>query len=146
MGNERIRTEHNCVPRNIVNVQGRMLLGYNVRFALKKQVVIDDVFSLHQFAQVEDGFDLAATTDGAEFLAISPNVVCWEGQHVTLLVLTVPVALCMVLGVPAIYCYVLFYLVPKAVCSMLPLVRTSTDPVARTRPLLATTRLWRLRR
>ena len=34
VGNERIRTEHNCVPRNIVNVQGRLLLGYNVRFAL----------------------------------------------------------------------------------------------------------------
>ena len=69
VGNERIRTEHNCVPRNIVNVRGRLLLGYNVRFALKKQVTVADVFSLHRFVATDDGFDLSATTDGAEFLA-----------------------------------------------------------------------------
>ncbi len=78
VGNERIRTEHNCVPRNIVNVRGRLLLGYNVRFALKKQVVVEDVFSLHQFEEVDDGFDLAATTDGAEFLADPKFLVDFE--------------------------------------------------------------------
>ncbi len=69
VGNERIRTEHNCVPRNIVNVQGRLLLGYNVRFALKKQIVVEDVFSLHQFEQTGDGFDLSVTTEGNDFLS-----------------------------------------------------------------------------
>ena len=46
---ERVRTEHNCV-RNIVNVRGRLVLGYNVQFALK-QVVPGDVFSVHRFEE-----------------------------------------------------------------------------------------------
>jgi hypothetical protein len=63
VGNERIRTEHNCVPRNLVNVNGRLLLGYNVRFALKKEVAVSDVFSIHRFEATDDGFDLAETDD-----------------------------------------------------------------------------------
>ena len=63
VGNERIRTEHNCVPRNIVNVRGNLLLGYNVQFALKKQVAVGDVFSFHRFAEVDEGFDLAEIPD-----------------------------------------------------------------------------------
>ena len=63
VGNERIRTEHNCVPRNLVNVRGNLLLGYNVRFALKKQVAVRDVFSLHRFAEVDEGFDFAEIPD-----------------------------------------------------------------------------------
>ena len=37
VGNERIRTENNCVPRDIVNVGGRLLFGYNVFIGLKKE-------------------------------------------------------------------------------------------------------------
>ncbi len=69
VGNERIRTEHNCVPRNLVNVNGRLLLGYNVRFALKKDVAVSDVFSIHGFVPTEDGFDLAPVDDADGVLA-----------------------------------------------------------------------------
>ena len=51
VGSERLRTEHNCVPRHIVSVRGRLVLGYNVQFALKKQVVASDVFSVHRFEE-----------------------------------------------------------------------------------------------
>ncbi len=69
VGNERIRTEHNCVPRNLVNVNGRLLLGYNVRFALKREVQVSDVFSVHRFEEVEDGFDFSPTEDVDGILA-----------------------------------------------------------------------------
>ena len=49
VANERVRTENNCVPADILQVGGHLLLGYNVFFGLKKEVVLDDVFSLQSF-------------------------------------------------------------------------------------------------
>ncbi|MDH2387782.1 DNA repair ATPase [Streptomyces sp. HNM0663] len=47
-GTERIRTENNCVPRDIVSVgEDRLLFGYNVFLGLKPQTSVDDVFALH---------------------------------------------------------------------------------------------------
>ena len=63
VGSERLRTEHNCVPRNIVSVRGRLVLGYNVQFALKKQVVASDVFSVHRFEESDGAFDLGLVDD-----------------------------------------------------------------------------------
>ncbi|KAB2352739.1 AAA family ATPase [Actinomadura rudentiformis] len=55
VGTERIRTEHNCVPRDIVSAgRGLMLFGYNVFIGLKPETAVDDVFSLHRFV-VDDG-------------------------------------------------------------------------------------------
>ncbi|MBI4820400.1 MAG: DNA repair ATPase [Deltaproteobacteria bacterium] len=51
LATERIRTENNCVPRDIVNVEGRLLFAYNVFLGLKPQTQLDDVFSLHEFKQ-----------------------------------------------------------------------------------------------
>ncbi|REE97662.1 DNA repair ATPase [Thermomonospora umbrina] len=60
LGTERIRTENNCVPRDIVAVsggrQGVMLFGYNVFLGLKPETTIDDVFSVHRFARDGDAF------------------------------------------------------------------------------------------
>jgi hypothetical protein len=52
---ERIRTENNCVPRDIVQVGGLLLLGYNVFIGLKSETKIGDVFALHRFEKREDG-------------------------------------------------------------------------------------------
>ncbi|MDR7278981.1 DNA repair ATPase [Catenuloplanes atrovinosus] len=57
LGTERIRTENNCVPRDIVSVGGRMLFGYNVFIGLKSETSVADVFSLHGFGRTGgDGF------------------------------------------------------------------------------------------
>ncbi|GAA2375400.1 DNA repair ATPase [Dactylosporangium salmoneum] len=56
LGTERIRTEHNCVPRDIVSVGGLMLFGYNVFLGLKPETTVDDVFSLHRFSRDGDAF------------------------------------------------------------------------------------------
>src|SRR5690349_12350131 len=49
IANERIRTEHNCIPRDIVQVGGRLFFGYNVFLGLKTETAVEDVFSLHKF-------------------------------------------------------------------------------------------------
>jgi MoxR-like ATPase len=63
VGSERIRTENNCVPRDIVSIpdsdgdaSGLMLFGYNVFIGLKPETTIDDVFSLHRFTREGEAF------------------------------------------------------------------------------------------
>ncbi|MET0496293.1 MAG: DNA repair ATPase [Actinoplanes sp.] len=56
LGAERIRTENNCVPRDIVQVGGAMLFGYNVFIGLKTETAIADVFSVHGFTRDGEAF------------------------------------------------------------------------------------------
>ncbi|MFJ2031165.1 DNA repair ATPase [Streptosporangium sp. NPDC087985] len=68
IGTERIRTENNCVPRDIVALggtasprggtgdghdprQGLILFGYNVFMGLKPETTVEDVFSMHTFVR-----------------------------------------------------------------------------------------------
>ncbi|MEM7158097.1 MAG: DNA repair ATPase [Myxococcota bacterium] len=61
IANERVRTENNCTPRDIVQVGGRLLFGYNVFLGLKTETSLSDVFSLHCFDPKDDGtVDLSA--------------------------------------------------------------------------------------
>jgi hypothetical protein len=72
VANERVRTENNCNPRDIVQVGGRLLFGYNVFLGLKTETAVEDVFSLHKFEPKDAGFDLSAVPlaeGGAGFLA-----------------------------------------------------------------------------
>ncbi len=55
LGTERVRTEHNCVPRDIVPVGPHLLMGFNVFMGLKQDRSVSDVFSLHKFARTPDG-------------------------------------------------------------------------------------------
>ncbi|UBU13350.1 DNA repair ATPase [Nonomuraea gerenzanensis] len=56
LGTERIRTENNCVPRDIVSVGGVMLFGYNVFIGLKPETTVADVFAVHRFARDGEHF------------------------------------------------------------------------------------------
>ena len=60
VGQVTIRTENNCIPRDIVNIGGRLLFGYNVYIGMKSQTTVDDVFSLHHFEKSEEGFEIEA--------------------------------------------------------------------------------------
>ncbi|HEX5543709.1 MAG TPA: DNA repair ATPase, partial [Micromonospora sp.] len=65
IGTERIRTEHNCVPRDIVSISnGLMLFGYNVFIGLKPETTVADVFSLHRFSR--DGMAFRFDEPGPE--------------------------------------------------------------------------------
>ncbi|MGW0844625.1 DNA repair ATPase [Streptomyces sp. NPDC002787] len=44
---ERLRTEHNCVPRDVVAVGGTLLFGHNVFLGLKAETAVSDVFVLY---------------------------------------------------------------------------------------------------
>ncbi len=72
IGNERVRTENNCLPRDILQVGGRLLFGYNVFLGLRSETNASDVFSLHNFAQDGETFDVSAVSfeaGGPGFLA-----------------------------------------------------------------------------
>src|SRR5690349_17311086 len=58
LATERIRTENNCVPRDIVALGEQMLFGYNVFMGLKPETTVSDVFAVHgrDFAAVEAEF------------------------------------------------------------------------------------------
>ncbi len=68
---ERVRTEHNCAPADIVAVGGNLLLGYNVFLGLKDQTKLEDVLALHRFeplaqANADSAFDTAPLPRDAE--------------------------------------------------------------------------------
>ena len=54
----RVRTENNCVARDIVQVGGHLLFGYNVFIGLKKETKVSDVFALFDLEQGDDGFEM----------------------------------------------------------------------------------------
>lgn len=48
LGAERVTTAHNCVPCDMVSLgNGRFLFGFNVRFGLKKEIELGDVFGIY---------------------------------------------------------------------------------------------------
>ncbi|HEX8620195.1 MAG TPA: DNA repair ATPase, partial [Thermoanaerobaculia bacterium] len=59
LGSDRIRTENNCVPRDIVEVGDNLLFGYNVFIGLKTETRVSDVLSLHR---LEDFAPVAGAT------------------------------------------------------------------------------------
>src|SRR3954469_26055875 len=65
---ERVRTEHNCAPVDIVGIGDHLLLGYNVFLGLKSETKIGDVLALHRFEPQggtgpdRGGFDTAAVS------------------------------------------------------------------------------------
>ncbi len=62
VGNERIRTENNCVPRDIRPVGKYLLFGYKVFLGLRTETAVEDVLSLHSFQEKEDGSGYAFDT------------------------------------------------------------------------------------
>ncbi len=49
LNTERISTDHNCVPRDLVAVGTRFIFGYNVHLGLKTETDLADVFSVYEF-------------------------------------------------------------------------------------------------
>ncbi len=64
VGRVRIRTENNCIPRDIVRVGKILIFAYNVFIGLKTETRISDVFSLHSLRKSDDGFEI--TTEAIE--------------------------------------------------------------------------------
>lgn len=45
---ERITTENNCVPRDMVEIGEQFIFGYNVHFGLKTETDLSDVFAIYE--------------------------------------------------------------------------------------------------
>jgi len=50
-GSERLITENNCVPRDMVPVGTSFIFGYNVYMGLKAKVELEDVFSMYEYKE-----------------------------------------------------------------------------------------------
>jgi hypothetical protein len=60
LGTERLSTENNCTPRDMVAVGSHFLFGYNVVLGLRPQTRLSDVFAVYEFS---DGAFRAAPLD-----------------------------------------------------------------------------------
>jgi MoxR-like ATPase len=67
-GRVRVRTENNCVARDIVPVGDLLLFGYNVFIGLKKETNISDVFSLYKLVKKDSGFEIEQQNIVGSFL------------------------------------------------------------------------------
>ena len=57
LANERARTENACLPRDVAQVEGRLLVGFNVANFLRKTTP-EDVLQLYDVQATEAGFEL----------------------------------------------------------------------------------------
>jgi DNA repair ATPase/dynein-related subfamily AAA family protein len=71
LATDRVRTENNCVPRDVVSVAGHLLFGFQVFIGLKSETKPSDALSTYQFQKSGESFDLSsAPFEGAlSFLA-----------------------------------------------------------------------------
>ena len=71
LATDRVRTENNCVPRDVVSVAGHLLFGFQVFIGLKSETKPSDALSTYHFQRNGEAFDLSsAAFDGPlEFLA-----------------------------------------------------------------------------
>ncbi|MCC5943559.1 MAG: DNA repair ATPase, partial [Bernardetiaceae bacterium] len=58
IANDRIYTENNCMPRDMVEIGNSQsfLFGYNVQMGLRKELQLSDVFSLYRFEDEDNSF------------------------------------------------------------------------------------------
>ncbi|MBK7998189.1 MAG: DNA repair ATPase [Verrucomicrobia bacterium] len=69
---DRVVTSHNCVPRDMVQLgHGRFLFGFNVRFGLKKEMELGDVFAVYRRDEATGTFkeDSLDVLNDPQFLA-----------------------------------------------------------------------------
>ncbi|MEC8428947.1 MAG: DNA repair ATPase, partial [Pseudomonadota bacterium] len=90
----RVRTENNCVARDIVQVGNHLLFGYNVYIGLKKETKIEDVFALFDIVESDDNLDLSPIQISGSFLDDSAFVNDFEElyryyKHTKLIELTI---------------------------------------------------------
>ncbi|GLS27895.1 DNA repair ATPase [Marinibactrum halimedae] len=69
LGRVRVRTENNCIARDIVQVGETLLFGYNVYIGLKKETKIDDVFALFSLTEKDGHYDIEPVAASGTFLS-----------------------------------------------------------------------------
>ena len=65
----RVRTENNCIARDMVQVGDLLVFGYNVFLGLKKETRTEDVFSLFRLREEGEAYSLEPVDVSGSFLA-----------------------------------------------------------------------------
>lgn len=65
----RVRTENNCIARDIVQVGELLIFGYNVFIGLKKETQVSDVFALFTLNKANDQYDIQEHSIDTSFLS-----------------------------------------------------------------------------
>ncbi len=94
VGRVRVRTENNCIARDIVQVGEHLLFGYNVFIGLKKETKVEDVFALFSLQSSESDYDMQPVSPADSFLTQTSFVNDFEElyryyKHTKLIELTV---------------------------------------------------------
>ena len=61
-----VRTEHNCIPRDIITIDDHLLFGYNVYIGMKKSTEVEDVFNYHAFQSEGGEFEVEPLPEDRE--------------------------------------------------------------------------------
>ncbi len=56
LANDRITTDNNCIPRDMVAIDNHFVFGYNVHIGLRTEIKISDVFSMYRFEPSDHSF------------------------------------------------------------------------------------------
>ena len=64
----RVRTENNCIARDVVQVGPLLLFGYNVFIGLKKETLVEDVFSVFELTEEDADIQLTPVNASNSFL------------------------------------------------------------------------------
>jgi hypothetical protein len=51
LASERISTDNNCIPRDMVSIGDKFIFGYNVFVGLRTETVLEDVFAVYQIKE-----------------------------------------------------------------------------------------------
>ncbi|MEI9948123.1 MAG: DNA repair ATPase [Pseudomonadota bacterium] len=74
LATDRVRTENNCVPRDVVSVAGHLLFGFQVFIGLKSETKPSDALSTYRFQRTGEAFDLSsAAFDGPLSFLANPD-------------------------------------------------------------------------
>lgn len=76
LATDRITTQHNCIPRDMVAVGPHFLFGYNVHLGLKGEIELSDVFSAFRFDGQDHSFHQEALSliENAQFVEDFQNL------------------------------------------------------------------------
>ena len=67
LGTERVTTEHNCVPRDMIAIGEQLIFGYNIHFGLRQTTHPDDVFSVYTFRDGSFHVEKSSLLSDAQF-------------------------------------------------------------------------------
>jgi hypothetical protein len=67
----RVRTENNCIPRDIICIGDTLVFAFNVFIGLKTTTKVSDVFSLHRLVNQEEHFEIEDIKTDNSFLTDS---------------------------------------------------------------------------